>query len=44
MFLAGFALLTPLGLAGTALYVAGHAFVKGALFLCVGIVCTGCTR
>jgi multicomponent Na+:H+ antiporter subunit D len=38
MFLAGFALLTPLGLAGTALYVAGHAFVKGALFLCVGIV------
>ncbi|MGZ4435075.1 MAG: complex I subunit 5 family protein [Trebonia sp.] len=38
MFLAGFALLTPLGLAGTALYVVGHAFVKGALFLCVGIV------
>src|SRR5579872_5631822 len=38
MFLAGFALLTPLGLAGTALYVAGHAFVKAALFLCVGIV------
>jgi multicomponent Na+:H+ antiporter subunit D len=38
MFLAGFALLTPLGLAGAALYVAGHAFVKAALFLCVGIV------
>ncbi len=38
MFLAGFALLTPLGLAGTALYVTGHAFVKGALFLGVGIV------
>lgn len=38
MFLAGFALLTPLGLAGTALYVASHAFVKGALFLGAGIV------
>ena len=38
MFLAGFALLTPLGLAGAALYVAGHAFVKGALFLGAGIV------
>jgi len=38
MFLAGFALLTPLGLAGAALYVTGHAFVKAALFLAVGIV------
>jgi multicomponent Na+:H+ antiporter subunit D len=38
MFLAGIALLTPLGLAGAAVYVAGHALVKGALFLCVGIV------
>jgi multicomponent Na+:H+ antiporter subunit D len=38
MFLAGFALLTPLGLAGAAVYVVGHAFVKGALFLCAGIV------
>ena len=38
VFLAGFALLTPLGLAGAALYVAGHAFVKGALFLGAGIV------
>jgi multicomponent Na+:H+ antiporter subunit D len=38
MFLSGFALLTPLGLAGAALYVAGHALVKAALFLCVGIV------
>jgi len=38
IFLAGFALLTPLGLAGAALYVAGHAFVKGALFLGAGIV------
>jgi multicomponent Na+:H+ antiporter subunit D len=38
MFLTGFALLTPLGLAGAALYVAGHALVKASLFLCVGIV------
>ena len=38
MFLAGIALLTPLGLAGTAVYVAGHGLVKAALFLCVGIV------
>jgi multicomponent Na+:H+ antiporter subunit D len=38
MFLTGIALLTPLGLAGAAVYVAGHALVKGALFLCVGIV------
>jgi multicomponent Na+:H+ antiporter subunit D len=37
MFLAGFALMTPLGLAGVAVYVAGHALVKGALFLCSGI-------
>lgn len=37
-FLAGFALLSPLGLAGAALYVAGHAFVKAALFLGAGIV------
>jgi multicomponent Na+:H+ antiporter subunit D len=38
LFLTGVALLTPLGLAGTAVYVAGHALVKAALFLCVGIV------
>ena len=38
MFLAGIALLTPLGLAGAAVYVAGHALVKAALFLCTGIV------
>ncbi len=38
MFLAGFALLTPLGLAGAALCVLSHAFVKGALFLGAGIV------
>ena len=38
VFLAGIALLTPLGLAGTAVYVAAHGLVKAALFLCVGIV------
>ena len=38
MFLAGIGLLTPLGLAGAAVYVLGHALVKAALFLCVGIV------
>ena len=38
LFLTGIALLTPLGLAGAAVYVAGHALVKAALFLCVGVV------
>jgi multicomponent Na+:H+ antiporter subunit D len=38
MFLVGIGLLTPLGLAGAAVYVTGHALVKAALFLCVGIV------
>jgi multicomponent Na+:H+ antiporter subunit D len=38
MFLAGFALLTPLRLAGAALAVIGHAFVKATLFLGAGIV------
>lgn len=38
MFLTGLALLTPLGLAGAAVYVVGHGLVKAALFLCVGIV------
>jgi multicomponent Na+:H+ antiporter subunit D len=38
LFLTGIALLTPLGLAGVAVYVIGHALVKAALFLCVGIV------
>ncbi|MGN6681485.1 MAG: complex I subunit 5 family protein [Streptosporangiaceae bacterium] len=38
MFLIGIGLLTPLGLTGSALYVIGHALVKGALFLTVGIV------
>ncbi|HWG74129.1 MAG TPA: proton-conducting transporter membrane subunit [Acidimicrobiales bacterium] len=38
MFLIGIALLTPLGLTGSAIYVVGHGLVKGALFLCVGVV------
>jgi multicomponent Na+:H+ antiporter subunit D len=38
IFLAGIAVLTPLGLAGTAVYVIGHGFVKAALFLCTGVV------
>jgi multicomponent Na+:H+ antiporter subunit D len=38
LFLTGIALLTPLGLTGAAVYVVGHALVKAALFLCVGIV------
>ncbi|MGI8447882.1 MAG: complex I subunit 5 family protein [Streptosporangiaceae bacterium] len=38
MFLTGLALLTPLGLAGAAVSVAGHAMVTAALFLCTGIV------
>jgi multicomponent Na+:H+ antiporter subunit D len=38
LFLTGIALLTPLGLAGAAVYVTGHGLVKAALFLCVGIV------
>jgi multicomponent Na+:H+ antiporter subunit D len=38
LFLTGIALLTPLGLTGAAVYVIGHALVKAALFLCVGIV------
>ncbi|HLX47893.1 MAG TPA: complex I subunit 5 family protein [Streptosporangiaceae bacterium] len=38
MFLTGIGLLTPLGLAGAAVYVIGHGLVKAALFLCAGIV------
>jgi len=38
MFMIGIALLTPLGLAGAAVYVIGHGLVKGALFLCTGVV------
>lgn len=38
MFLIGVALLTPLGLAGSAVFIFSHALVKGALFLCIGIL------
>ena len=38
MFLVGIALLTPAGLTGAAVYVAGHAMVTAALFLSTGIV------
>jgi multicomponent Na+:H+ antiporter subunit D len=38
VFLAGIALFTPLGLAGTAVYVISHGLVKAALFLCTGVV------
>jgi multicomponent Na+:H+ antiporter subunit D len=38
LFLIGFALLTPLGLAGASVYVIGHGLVKAALFLCAGVV------
>ena len=38
MFLVGLSWLTPLGLAGAAVYVLGHGLVKAALFLCAGIV------
>jgi multicomponent Na+:H+ antiporter subunit D len=38
IMLIGFGLLAPVALAGTAIYVLGHAMVKGALFLCAGIL------
>ncbi|MHB1594860.1 MAG: complex I subunit 5 family protein [Streptosporangiaceae bacterium] len=38
LFLMGFAVLSPDGTAGVAMYVAGHAGIKGALFLLVGIL------
>jgi len=38
VFLTGFALLTPLGLAGAAVYMLGHALVVAALFLAAGII------
>lgn len=38
VFLLGFALFTPLGLAGSAIYVLGHGLAKGALFLGCGIL------
>ena len=38
LFLTGIALLTPLGLAGSAIAVIDHALLAAALLLCVGIV------
>ncbi|WP_067674933.1 complex I subunit 5 family protein [Nocardia miyunensis] len=38
LFLLGIAALTPAGVAAAALYLAGHAAVKGALFLMTGII------
>jgi multicomponent Na+:H+ antiporter subunit D len=38
LFLAGIALLTPRGLAGTSIAVVGDGFVKAALFLGVGVL------
>ncbi|WP_308013709.1 complex I subunit 5 family protein [Streptantibioticus parmotrematis] len=38
LFLIGVALVTPEGVAGTALYVAGHAGVKAALFAVTGVL------
>ncbi|MEU3877229.1 MULTISPECIES: proton-conducting transporter membrane subunit [Streptomyces] len=38
LFLTGIALLTPEGIAGTELYVLGHAGTKAALFACTGIL------
>jgi multicomponent Na+:H+ antiporter subunit D len=38
IFLAGIGALSPIGLAGAAVYIIGHALVKAALFLCTGIV------
>lgn len=38
LFLTGLAVLSPDAVSGTALYVAGHAGVKAALFACAGIL------
>jgi multicomponent Na+:H+ antiporter subunit D len=38
LFLVGLAALSPLGIAGTAVYLAGHATVKAALFLLTGLL------
>ena len=36
--LCGIALLTPDGYAGAGVYVVGHGLIKGALFLCTGVL------
>jgi multicomponent Na+:H+ antiporter subunit D len=38
LFLIGFAMLDARALAGTALFVLSHAFLKGALFMCAGVL------
>jgi multicomponent Na+:H+ antiporter subunit D len=38
VFLAGIALLNPMGLAGAVLYIVADGLVRGSLFLCVGIL------
>jgi multicomponent Na+:H+ antiporter subunit D len=38
VFVIGAAALSPIGLAGTAVYVIGHGLVKSALFICSGII------
>jgi multicomponent Na+:H+ antiporter subunit D len=38
MFMIGAALMLPTGLAGASIYVMGHGLVKGALFICAGII------
>ncbi|HEY3749030.1 MAG TPA: complex I subunit 5 family protein [Pseudonocardiaceae bacterium] len=38
LFLVGLSALSPLGLAGTAVYLVGHAPVKAALFLLTGVL------
>ena len=38
LFLLGFAMLDARGLAGTALFVLSHTFLKGGLFMCAGVL------
>ena len=38
MLMIGAGLLLPVGLAGASIYVMGHGLVKGALFICAGII------
>jgi multicomponent Na+:H+ antiporter subunit D len=38
LMLVGLGIPQPVGLAGTAIYLVGHAFVKGSLFMCTGIL------
>jgi multicomponent Na+:H+ antiporter subunit D len=38
LFLVGFGTLDARGLAGAALFVLSHAFLKGALFMCAGVL------